>query len=415
MAGVAIPEARVLVWLKRALQSARGLPRREGASQRRVSHIVVDEHDAYSAYREELEPVARLGLLEPTARAVGDPSRPARPDLLCIVHEADSDIVAAFEAKGETDHEKGIIQAKHYRRGAHESYLCIPTDPSYVLRQDASDVGVGILTVTAERLVIAVPAPDPRPHPQAVTAARGYLTGIIGERQLGSLGLNKPLHYAAAAVATALHPDPVAALRSRWLETPSTAKQCFRGATTLGLLSTQGALTSRGVAVAQMLITSGFELDAACRHTQRGVRLVDVRPDWAAALRLVLLEQPIVVLVVRALSELAAAPIAALELMQTTQRLDMGLSLAAIGAPTPAGDAWEMRPSTRFQLKAALLDVGILDGRLGRGASDGRGYDPSADIWQLGLAMRMVSPQPLTARGVRARSHRGHRSHPRDG
>ena len=64
------------------------------------------------------------------------------------------------------------------------------------------------------------------------------------------------------------------------------------------------------------------------------------------------------------------------------------MALAVFG-PAPLGsEAWQIRSATRFQLKAALYDVGLIDTPLARGASGSRGsggYEPKADIWRLSV------------------------------
>jgi hypothetical protein len=74
------------------------------------------------------------------------------------------------------------------------------------------------------------------------------------------------------------------------------------------------------------------------------------------------------------------------ELARRAHLVDEGVALALFGPPPDPGQPWQIRPSTRFQLKAALYDVGLLDSPLARGASGPQGpggYDPAADIWNL--------------------------------
>ena len=66
---------------------------------------------------------------------------------------------------------------------------------------------------------------------------------------------------------------------------------------------------------------------------------------------------------------------------------DEGMARAVFGIPPVGHEGWHIRPSTRFNLKAALYDTGIIDSPLARGASSPPrlgGYDPMSDIWQLG-------------------------------
>src|SRR5262249_29636997 len=110
--------------------------------------------------------------------------------------------------------------------------------------------------------------------------------------------------------------------------------------------------------------------------------------------RTILLAQDVVQLVVQAL-QIAPAGLTADELAWSTHRADEALSRALFGPPPePASEPWDLKPWSRFQLKAALYDVGVLDSPLGPGASGGRHgkYDPRTDWWRLGRSMTPIPP-----------------------
>jgi hypothetical protein len=166
----------------------------------------------------------------------------------------------------------------------------------------------------------------------------------------------------------------------RWRQT--------RGAETLGLIS-NGHVTVRGRAYADILQSLGFDLSESRALTR--ARLVDRNPGLAAVLRSILLGHPAVDLIVQALVVVrdGSAPID--QVARRALLIDEGMALAVFGAPPVGDEPWQIRPTTRFQLKAALYDVGLIETRLAGGASGARessGYDPTTDIWQLGAAFR---------------------------
>jgi hypothetical protein len=161
-----------------------------------------------------------------------------------------------------------------------------------------------------------------------------------------------------------------------------------RGAENLGLLAA-GQPTVKGRAVADTLVALGFRLSDARRLTRS--RLVDHAPGFAALLRTVLLDHPPIDLIVRALAARPDQPIAADQLAARALAMDEGMARAVFGPPPPPGELWTIRATTRFQLKAGLYDVGILDSPLARNSSSSQGpggYEPSQDLWLLGAACR---------------------------
>ncbi|HXI19128.1 MAG TPA: hypothetical protein VNM48_22410 [Chloroflexota bacterium] len=105
-------------------------------------------------------------------------------------------------------------------------------------------------------------------------------------------------------------------------------------------------------------------------------------------LRTVLLQHPAVALIVQVLSRDPNRVLRIEELAQKALGADEGLARAIFDAPPQDGGAWHVKPTTRFQLKAALYDVGLIDTRLASGAGGGTNaptYDASQDLWQLGV------------------------------
>jgi hypothetical protein len=302
--------------------------------------------------------------------------------------------LAGFEVKASSDHPSGIIQAARYREGVHEAYLCIPRRhgehgereaiPDW-LRRGAALNGIGLVRAAPDTLVIDVAPEPPRPDPRLLIATRSALLGEVAVR---AFGLNKPLHYAAVLVAYAFHDDPLLALQQDWALGDSAIRLAIRGAENLGLI-TGGAVTLRGKAYADVLRLMGFTL-SGCRRLTR-TRLASSAPHFAAALRTILLQHPAVDLIIQALLRFGTETPNICALAQRALAIDEPLASAVFGAPPRPGDVWTIRPTTRFQLKAALYDVGLVNTPLARGASGPQlpgGYDPTVDQWGLGGACR---------------------------
>jgi hypothetical protein len=120
-------------------------------------------------------------------------------------------------------------------------------------------------------------------------------------------------------------------------------------------------------------------------------RLVASTPSLAAELRTILLQHPAVDLIVQALLRHSGERLDMCALATQALAIDEGLATAVFGPPPRAAEGWVIRATTRFQLKAALYDVGLIDTPLSRGASGPQGpdgYSPSTDFWQLGSTCR---------------------------
>lgn len=357
---MATSEAEVVSWLKRGLGHGApfGAPARE---------ILVDADGSYtsSPFAKRLRPFG-------TVRIEG-----WRPDVVCTLDRGQAERVLGFEVKAERDHEKGVVQARRYRPGVHEAYLCVAGEPSSWLHQTVRQVGVGLVVASADSVELVAEAAPPLPDTTTLEVTRRRL---IGERDFRAFGLNKPLHYAAALVAHA-EGEPDRLLLDVWGLSEASARMAVRGAETLGLLD-RGTPTARGTAIADVLRHLGFRLDHHRSLTRK--RLVDAAPAFAAVLRMAQLELPAVQLVVRAL-RVAGGEAPLRELAYRAHALDPGMAGAVFGE-VPEAPGWLPRPTTVFQLKAQLYDTGLLSSGLATGAgnlSDGR-YNPEEDTWVKG-------------------------------
>jgi hypothetical protein len=306
-----------------------------------------------------------------------------KPDLVCVVEAQNAQHVVGFEVKGGSDYEKGIVQASRYRAGVHEAYLCLPDSHAAAqawIRTSASSNGVGLVVASTNALAVEVPPAGPVPDPGVLRHTERYL---LGQSVIRSFGLNKPLHYAAAAFAFGFTDDPWTELVHTWQLDASAVRDAVRGAETLSLLAA-GSVTPKGRAFVEVLRALGFRLETMRYLTRR--RLVDAQPGLAALLRSVLLEFPPIDLIIRVLISDPGETMTVAELARRTQMIDDGMGSAVFGTPPSPGERWRIRPSTRFKLKAAMYDVGLLDSPLARGAGGGWDeptYDPNADVWSV--------------------------------
>lgn len=366
--GLSVPESQVVLWLKQSL-------RRRGLYGEPARQILVDADGSYlkSPFRRQLEPTGTLW--------IGD----WRPDLVCAVDRGYAEWLIAFEVKADADHEKGIVQASRYRLGAHAAYLCVPghaADVAPWLRDVARSTGVGIVSARPETAEVCVEAAAPLPEPSALVETRRYL---LGEASVRAFGLNKPLHYAAALMAYVSSPDPTASMVAGWGLRGSAVAHAIRGAETLGLLQRGGGATLRGQAFADVLKAVGLDLTRDRALTRR--RLVQANSAYAAVLRAMLLDHPVIDFVVRALANRLGGQATASQLASAATAEDPALARAVFGEPDEFGRWISVRPATRFNLKAMLYDSGVLDSPLARGAGNAElrgGYDAEKDLWRLG-------------------------------
>jgi hypothetical protein len=364
-----LSEAEVVYWLKRGLI-------RRGLAGRSVRDIVVDADANYvnSPFKKRLEPMGTVW--------IGS----WRPDLICRVEDRKTEHVVGFEVKARSDYEKGIVQASRYRAGVHEAYLCLPTSPTAAqmwIRTMATRNGVGLALAATDSLAVEVPPAGPMPDPGTLRHTERYL---LGQSVIRSFGLNKPLHYAAAAFACAFVEDPWRGLVTVWGLDDSAVRDAFRGAETLGLLA-GGSVTTKGVAFVEVLRALGFCLETMRYLTRK--RLLEHEPGIAALLRSVMLDYPPIDLIMRVLLLDREAPLTVIQLAQRAEIIDDGMASAVFGSPPAPGEPWRIRPSTRFKLKAAMYDVGLLDSGLARGSGGGwedRTYVAETDLWILGQA-----------------------------
>jgi hypothetical protein len=286
---MASPEASVVYSLKQHLL-------RNGLQGARVGRVLVDADPSYirSSLKDRLEPMTRLSLEE------------ARPDILCSLEQAGGKLIAGIEVKAAGgDWVKGMSQAHRYRMGVHHAWLAVPDKAGEIARSAselARDNGVGLLVLKAEHWSEVLQPADPRPLPQVVSHAAAMLDGAPVAR---SLQLNHPLNYLAVAFIAdrkSASTSLLDALAQSWrdLTSPDSRRLAVSGAMTLGLIDLDGHPTVEGRTVSDLMEALGF---AADRTYDKRKRLADVDLALAAVARFVLLRQPAIRLVHRALVE----------------------------------------------------------------------------------------------------------------
>ncbi len=371
---MASPEASVVYSLKQHLL-------RHGLQGARVGHVLVDSDPSYlrSSFKNKLEPMTRLSLED------------ARPDILCSLEQSSGKLIAGIEVKASAgDWLKGMSQAHRYRMGVHHAWLAVPDRAGDVARsasQMARDTGVGLLVFEAERWNEVLRPADPRPLPHVVSHAAAMLDGVPVAR---NLQLNHPLNYLAVAFISDRKRASAALLGEltrlwRDLSTADSRRLAVSGATTLGLIDLDGRPTVEGRTVADLMEALRFD---PSRTYDKRKRLADVDVALAAVARFVLLRQPAVRLVHRALAERGGSltlPVLAIE----AAHMDAGLAGALFltdpsGEPKPGLPGSAYNPSTVFKLKQNLWHAGLLSTKAhasaGKRATD---YQPEEDIWTL--------------------------------
>lgn len=362
-------EAQVVRWLVEGLL-------RKGFGDGPVDNerLVVDRHPSYAA-----SPHSRI--LKPY---YGRPRIADRTADVLFVQDANH-LVAVEVKKDPGRYEKGITQAVEYRQGVHDAYLCIPGPPDSVypnLRFSAETTGSGIICVGPGRIDVAVRPATVTPDPQTLQVTERYLSERRVEK---AFGLNYPLNYVAALMATVKSDSPDTYMEKHWGLGGGSIKHALVGAETLGLISESGP-THVGRAYAEAFSELGFRFEKHKTYSYRG-RLVDNASGIASLLRAIYQSLDATCLVIEVLEHLpnASADLTTLALHAT--RHDRGTALALFGEPDPEAP-WRPTPTTVHQFKQALWHVGILQTKMAEGAPNidkhfPNTYRPSIDEWAL--------------------------------
>jgi hypothetical protein len=368
--------------------------REEGLGQRAVSRLFTDAHHTLLPHR-ALAPFQRFSL------TLGDVV--AHPDLVGQLD--DGETLVAVEAKGSTDLLRGLAQAEWYQQGFHLAFFAAEAtalgDP---MVNFARRKNVGVVPVGDEVRVAHLPAAQ-LPLREAARPIADQFETVVQLISPQAFVYNLPTHYLAWAIALA----PEAVYRRDELPAyvmdypmPANWRAALGGAQKLGLVAVHGpevGLTPAGAAVRELLppdLAMWAAIHRQIASRGGGISLQQVAPQAAAALRLLLLQDPLVRLVIEGLRQHPGGKADFAQLARTCDRLEharapvLFLQPAAIErlADARSAIAWERaggadyRSTTYSQYKSILKHAGILT-NTGLGGSSSRAYDPSRDLWLL--------------------------------
>jgi len=378
-------EAEVVARVRAFLQSA-ALP---DASA--VQHLFTDAHPTLID-RGDLRPYQRVRL------DLG--SRAVHPDLVARLN--DGERLLAVEAKGAGDLLKGTTQAELYQAGFQYSLLAAPVDRiGSTLESLARRKNIGLLAVGDDVTPIAWPRAR-QPWQDVYQSVRRQLDTGVRAQAWSTFPYNLPTHYLAWTLA--LEPggtynrDRIREAIASYDAMPKDEQAALRGAATLGLVAIRGdaaRLTSTGAAVGRIIDLSPAAWSRVHRRAIHST-LADVAPRAAAALRIVLHQEPMIRLVVRGLRELDGRRGSMPELVRACDALDhdrtpvLFFHPERVAAITTADDRirWtdvegiHFRSTTHYQAKSILKHAGILEDT-GLGAASAKEYVPEEDIWAL--------------------------------
>lgn len=325
------------------------------------------------------------------------------PDL--VGQLGDGETIFALEGKGETDLLKGIAQAEMYQLGFHCSFIAADADALGTrLVEYARDKEIGVIAVSDDVHLLELPKIRMPLRDNFHFIAR-QLESII---QLGSQNVfqyNIPTHYLVWVIA--LKPKKEYSMDNLCenlgsYPIPTNWRSALRGAQKLGLVNISGktvCLSPIGEAAKAILPTNlqeWMEIHQIVGARGTGIPLVQIRPQAAAILRILLLQDPLVKLMIEGLksapnnsttfnqlaivcSQLDPArtqvfflkPESVEKLMDKKGRIDWNLA-----------EPKDYRSTTFYQYKSILKHAGILNWTKLGGATS-MNYDPSRDIWEL--------------------------------
>jgi hypothetical protein len=325
----------------------------------------------------------------------------AHPDL--FGQEDGQGSLFAIEAKGLTDHLKGLAQAEFYQQGVQRSFLAAPgqvwTDG---LLEQARQKGVGVLAVGEEVKVLHRPTAR-RPLNALYNALLADLVSAACVSEQATYTYNLPTHYLVWALVLPARGLSSAAQASELLSEgyplPKDWRAAVRGAQKLGIVEVSGqglALTDIGRAIRDLMprelgAWSTIHKEAASRL---GRPLVDLAPQAAAGLRLLLLQDPVVRLVMEGLRSFEAKGASFRQLAVACSQLDQSRTSIFFLKPEaaarwvgPGGSApWQdipgsdFRSTTFFQYKSILKHAGLI-APVQLGNATATNYNADLDWW----------------------------------
>ena len=370
----------------------------EPLADQATSRIFTDAHSSLLTHQ-ALQPFQRFTL------DLGD--FVLYPDL--VGQLSDGETLFAVEAKGSTDIIKGLAQAEMYQAGFHYSFLAAESTaltPSHI--KFARRKNIGIIAVSDTVTIAHTPeAQMPFRDPYRFIARQMETVVQVATGQ--TFYYNAPTHYLVWAIllepnvtysmnslpaALADYPMPEGKRGDGW-------KSALTGARKLKIVATSGKelwLTPVGEAIKVILPDSIH--DWAKTHQYAGARgtklaLAKYNPQAGAALRLLLLDDPMVRLIIEGLTRLGKA-VTFRELAIMCDSLDHARAPIFFLNPNSADKVidnkgricWDVvtkddyRSTNFYQFKRVLRHAGILSDRSLGGPST-KDYKPEKDLWEL--------------------------------
>ncbi|GAB5550248.1 MAG: hypothetical protein SangKO_100080 [Sandaracinaceae bacterium] len=308
------------------------------------------------------------------------------PDIIGLL--ADGETLFAIEAKGKRHHLGGVTQAESYRAGVQSCWFAGPAS-AFARQPKAGDCAqkadIGVLVVD-ETGSVEQHRGTSLYHPLASEYNRIRLRFSV-LRQISaaqSFSYNSAVHYLA----------PVLTMRPGFVYTrveleravecyphPAGFRGVLTGAQKLGLIEEASRtlrLTAAGEAVCAIVqgLISLKELgELHVRTLQETQRLLSHdRPDVAGVLQLLLVSDPVVRVIIRALENRRPRPVSEVELAKECEKIDSAVAHVLFITPDhlddsfgPSGrvewdrlDGAHFRDTTSNQLKRVLQHAGIL-------------------------------------------------------
>jgi hypothetical protein len=358
-----------------------------------ISRLFTDAHSSLLDHK-ALQPFQRFTL------DLGD--FVLHPDL--VGQLSDGETLFAVEAKGNTDIIKGLAQAEMYQAGFHYSFLAAEATAltsSHI--KFARRKNIGIIAVSDTVTIAHTPeAQMPFRDPYRFIARQMETVVQVATGQ--TFYYNAPTHYLVWAIllepnvtySTDVLPEVLANYPM-----PKDWKPALRGAQKLKIVTISGQevrLTPVGAAIKVLLPDSIHQWADTHQHAgAKGTRLTLAQrnPQAAAALRLLLLDDPMVRLIIEGLSRLSQA-VTFRELAIMCDSLDHARAPIFFLNPNSADKIiddkgrirWDVvtkddyRSTNFYQFKSILRHAGILSDRSLGGPST-KDYKPDQDIWEL--------------------------------
>ena len=357
----------------------------------KVVRLFTDAHSSLLPHK-ELRPFQRFTL------NMGD--FVVHPDL--VGQLGDGETIFAVEAKGENDLLKGIGQAELYQHGFHCSFIAADSKAlgtRYI--EYAQDKGIGIITVSDQVSIIDLPKIR-MPFRNTFQFISEQMESVHQISGSNVFAYNIPTHYLVWTIA--LNPKKNYALNNlpktlKKYPIPKGWKETLNGAIKLGLINKSGNITRLsyiGEAVKEILQTDLEKWSKVHKIAKKGVPLIQIKPQAAAILKILLLQNPLVRLMVEGLRSTPDNSASFAKLAIICSKLDYTRAQVFFLKPESVERLmdnkgriyWEQakgedyRSKTFYQYKSILRHAGILSWNK-LGGSTSVGYDPNLDIWEL--------------------------------